>query len=55
MSAAHGRIDPERPTAAEAQENANAGDEAFADDLTEERQPTPSQRAETSDTIAMDP
>ncbi len=49
------RIEPDRPKAADVQENANAGDSAMEDDLTEERQPTPAQKADTSDDIALDP
>ena len=49
------RIEPGRPKAADVHENANAGDSAMEDDLTEERQPTPQQKSETSDDIALDP
>lgn len=55
MSASGGRIEPGRPKAADVQENRNAGDEAMQDDLTEERQPTPQQKADNSDEIHMDP
>ena len=54
MKASEG-IEPGRPKAADAQENANAGDSAMADDLTEEHQPTPQQKADNSDDIALDP
>jgi hypothetical protein len=49
------RIEPERPKAADVQEGIAAGDSAMEDDLTEERQPTPQQKADTSDDIHMDP
>lgn len=54
MSTSEG-IEPGRPKAADVHENANAGDDAMADDLTEERQPTPRHKADTSDDIALDP
>ncbi len=55
MNPSQGKIDPVWPKAADVQEAANAGDDAMQDDLTEERQPTPQQRADNSDDIAMDP
>ena len=55
MSASEGKIEPGRPKAADAQENRSAGDDAMQDDLTEERQPTPQQKSDTSDSIALDP
>jgi len=49
------KIEPGRPKAADVQEHRNAGDDAMEDDLTEERQPTPQERADNSDRIHMDP
>ncbi len=49
------RIEPEWPKAADVAEHANAGDDAMEDDLTEERLPTPEQRADTADDIRLDP
>jgi len=49
------RIEPARPTAAAAWENAAAGDHAMEDDLTEERQITPAEREDVAETETLDP
>ena len=49
------RIEPGRPKAADVQENANSGDDAMEDDLTEERDATPQERSDASDSMHMDP
>ncbi len=48
------RPDP-TPSADDAHENKAAGDDAMQDDLTGPRDADPVKRADTSDTIAMDP
>jgi hypothetical protein len=49
------RTRSEWPKAADVHENVNAGDDAMEDDLTEERLPTPEERADVSGDIHMDP
>ena len=55
LSAMSEKIEPGRPKAADVQEHQDAGDDAMEDDLTEEREPTPQQRSDNSDTMHLDP
>ena len=49
------RIQPGRPTADDEMKNETAGDAAMEDDLTEERQGTPQEKEDVSESAHMDP
>jgi hypothetical protein len=49
------RIEPGRPKAEDAMDNASPGDGIMEDDLTEERDVTPAEREDVAETQKMDP